>query len=94
MELHDEEIKGGWTWFFVAGAFAIALSFSLYFIDNMLTFSDKEERLGKTLKSLRTAQHQVADPINDARLVAVPVRKAQGTHSVRSTEEHSEHDNH
>ena len=79
MEIDQQEMRRGWIWLFVAGGFAIALSFFLYTVDNGLTFSNKETRLGETLRELRTAQHAVSTGTSDPRLVPIAALSQQSS---------------
>ncbi len=79
MELDAGEVRAGWSWFIVAGAIAVAFSFFLYNADEMLTHSDREQRLGQTLRELRTAQFTISGAPSDSRMLAPD--HGQGSHA-------------
>ena len=67
MEIKATEARTAARWFYVAGAVAVLLSYTLFRVDEALTNSKREENLGKTLFELRTAQtslgsEKVEDP--------------------------------
>lgn len=76
MDVRESELKDGWRWFMGAGLFALLLCFFLYKADRLLSTSDREQRLGETLRELRTAQFEIAgDRVNgpqgvDSRLLS------------------------
>ena len=59
--------RGGYRWFFGIGLVAIVFAFVLKTIDDKLTYSDREQRLGATLKELRGAQTTLASGVSDTR---------------------------
>lgn len=76
MELNQEDIKAGWSWFFRAGLAAIALSVALAWIDmsttnsnpkDGVTASDYDKRSTKILSELRMAQTSVKTGASDPR---------------------------
>lgn len=61
---HQVEIDA-FRWLIGAGGLALLFALSLVWIDNSLTYSKREERLGDTLRELRGAQSGlVARPID------------------------------
>lgn len=54
-------------WIISAGGFAVLLSLFLVTADYQLSHSDKEKRLGETLRELRTAQASMASRVTDPR---------------------------
>lgn len=54
-------------WVLQAGAFAIALSAFIIGADYYLSHSDKEAKLGATLRELRTAQASMKERTTDER---------------------------
>jgi len=72
MDLIEQEQKSGVRWFFGAGFVAVCLCYFLYYVDNSLTFSDREDRLAETLYDLRSAQTGLPSGAVDSRLL-VPV---------------------
>jgi len=83
MDLNSQEQKSGVRWFFGAGLVAVCLSLFLYNVDNILTFSDKEERLAETLYDLRSAQTGLPTGSVDDRLLV-------GSNSIASDQVPSE----
>ncbi|MCB0332019.1 MAG: hypothetical protein KDD55_00900 [Bdellovibrionales bacterium] len=81
MELDAGEVRAGWTWLVVAGAIAIAFSLFLYNADERLTNSDRDVRLGQTLRELRTAQFTVSGAPSDLRMVSPDLRRDSQDHS-------------
>jgi hypothetical protein len=75
MKLDPHEVKDGIRWFFVAGIVAVVLSLSLLKVDDMLTYSPGEARLGATLQELRKAQAGVPSRSIDERELAEPHRE-------------------
>jgi hypothetical protein len=69
MILDQKELEGGKRWFFGAGIVAILLALTLWKIDDFLTYSDKEIRLGETLLELRSAQTSLNSDVSDSRLI-------------------------
>ena len=67
MKLDPKVQRDGWIWLFCAGIFGVGLGLFLYNADNMLTYSDKEARLGNTLREIRTAQATVSAGVSDVR---------------------------
>ena len=67
--LTPEEVKGAYAWFFGVGAIAIGIAFSLFTLDNSLTYSDREVRLNNTLKEIRSAQASFETRNLDQRLL-------------------------
>ncbi|MCI5066482.1 hypothetical protein MRY87_12230 [bacterium] len=67
MSSESYNTKGSYIWLAIAGSVAVLLSYSLFRVDNVLTYSDKEERLGKTLHELRSAQAEVSSGERDPR---------------------------
>ena len=65
---HDAaEQKRGITWLMIAGPVAIALTTTLYCINNRLEDSQGEKILGETLRELRTAQTSIESHVTDSR---------------------------
>lgn len=56
MNLDQTEVKNGYYWLFGAGLFAIALSIALFTVDETLSNSDSEDRTGKIIYEMRSAQ--------------------------------------
>ena len=54
-------------WIIGAGAFALLLTAFLIAADYGLSHSDREKRLGETLRELRTAQASMASHVTDQR---------------------------
>ena len=67
MHEHAHVQADGYRWFFVVGAIAICFSIFLANIDKRLSESDKEKRLGDTLRELRTAQTTLPSRVTDSR---------------------------
>lgn len=67
MELDAEEQRRGFTWFFGAGTVAICFALFLIYVDMRLSTSDREEKLGSTLRELRTAQAGLPSRVTDRR---------------------------
>lgn len=61
------EMKDGLRWFFCAIIVAALFTFWLMSIDDKLTYSDREQRLGKELLRLRTAQTTLGGNATDSR---------------------------
>ena len=94
MELDPQEVRYGWTWLLCAGFIAVCFSFSLYYVDNMLTYSDREQRLGDTLRELRTAQFTVAGDKTDLRALSPDLSRSAAVHHSDVHVEHHGHDSH
>jgi hypothetical protein len=73
MDLNEKEVKDGMTWLYAAGACAIALSVFLQVVDHKLTTSDREIKLEKTLRDLRTAQAALGTEVEDRRFDSQPM---------------------
>lgn len=71
MESNADERSGAYTWFFVVGALAIAFAYFLFWVDNTLTNSKREEKLGRDLYELRSAQTSLDSRSTDLRQVGV-----------------------
>lgn len=67
MKLNPDDQKAGIRWLFGAGACAVLLSLGLMKIDDYLTNSDKEQRLGRVLYELRLAQTNLTSGSPDDR---------------------------
>ena len=77
MRIDPRDEKWGWQWFCVAGGFAVLLSVVLAYVDTSLISSDKEQRLGKTLYELRSAQTSLGSRKQDFRQAPAPSSSAQ-----------------
>ena len=55
MNLDQTEIRNGYYWFFGAGLFAVALSIALFTVDETLSNSDSEKKLGEAIYDMRSA---------------------------------------
>ena len=65
---HDNvEQTDGYRWFFFVGALAVAFSVFLATVDQRLSESDGERKLGETLRELRTAQSSLPSRVTDSR---------------------------
>lgn len=80
MELNPEETRAGMRWFWVVGAFAIALSYGLFLADRGLQNSPRERELGSTLRELRGAQSGLGRGSVDPRIT-------QDFHSLRTSKD-------
>lgn len=67
MKVDPLEQKLGLQWLFGAGIFAVLLSFGLMKIDDYLSNSKGEQKLGATLHELRLAQTTLASGASDDR---------------------------
>jgi hypothetical protein len=56
MKIDKEEAARGSRWFVVAGGVAVVFAAALFTVDEALSNSPRERRLGQTLQELRTAQ--------------------------------------
>lgn len=70
MKLDADEIKSGYMWFVGAGIFAVMLSIALFSIDEMLSNSDSEKKLGAAIYELRSAQTSLPTGSFDERMKA------------------------
>jgi hypothetical protein len=66
-EYSDRERSAGARWFFVAGAAAITLAFTLWYVDERVSHSPSEKLLGEKLHQLRSAQSSLASEVSDER---------------------------
>lgn len=57
----------GYRWFFGMGLLALVFCFVLKTVDDKLSTSDSEKRLGQTLHELRTAQASLPARVTDSR---------------------------
>lgn len=80
--------RDGYRWFFALGLVAIALSLALWTVDDVLSNSDSEQRLGQTLKELRTAQHTLPARVTDSRQTLPFMHQQHESESATSTEAH------
>ncbi len=69
----DKESKDAKKWFFSVIVIAITFVCFLYKTDEMLTNSDKEQRLGYELGRLRTAQSTLPSRVSDERQMSLTV---------------------
>jgi len=83
--------SNSFRWLLLAGSVAVALTIFLYRVDNHLTTSDKEARLGDTLRTLRTAQSEVSAGASDERQVVGALLEAR---SLNKDDHHSSSDAH
>ncbi len=77
MNKDSQVTQNSFRWLLIAGSVAVALTIFLYRVDNHLTNSDKEARLGNTLRTLRTAQSTVSAGASDERQVVGAVLEAR-----------------
>ena len=89
MNKDSQVTQNSFRWLLIAGSVAVALTIFLYRVDNHLTTSDKEARLGNTLRTLRTAQSTVSAGASDERQVVGAVLEA---HFLNKDEELHKHD--
>jgi hypothetical protein len=89
MNKDSQVTQNSFRWLLIAGSVAVALTIFLYQVDNYLTTSDKEVRLGNTLRTLRTAQSDVSAGASDERQVVGAVLEA---HSLNKHEGLNTHD--
>ena len=68
MNLDQTEIRNGYYWFFGAGLFAVALSIALFTVDETLSNSDSEKKLGEAIYDMRSAQTSFGTGSVDERL--------------------------
>ena len=71
MSVHADDnqaiARDAFTWLIGAGAFAVALSVFLALADYGMSRSDGEQRLGNTLREIRTAQASLPARVTDER---------------------------
>ena len=67
MKVNPEDEKAGMRWLFGAGAFALLVSFGLMRIDDYLSNSKSQQKLGATLHELRLAQTSLSSAVSDDR---------------------------
>lgn len=97
MNKDSQVTQNSFRWLLIAGSVAVALTIFLYRVDNHLTTSDKEARLGNTLRTLRTAQSTVSAGASDERQVvgavleARPLNKSEGLNKHDDDASHGEH---
>lgn len=91
MELDAQEVRFGWTWFFCVGIIAVGFSFFLFSMDELLSNSDREQRLGQTLRELRTAQFTVANSPEDLRVLGPDLSREMIESSHGSAGGHDSH---
>jgi hypothetical protein len=65
-EITKQEIKDSWLWIIVGGSFALFVALFTFSVDRYLSTSDSEQRLGATLKEIRSAQASLPSQV-DAR---------------------------
>lgn len=59
--------RDGYRWFFMLGLVAVGLAATLWAVDDKLSYSDSEKKLGETLHELRTAQTTLPGRVTDTR---------------------------
>jgi len=84
MDLDPNEQKAGFAWLYGAGLFAVILTLVLFRIDNRLSTSDYDSKLGAALHELRSAQAGLPSRSLDAR---VYVRSAVAADSADAHDE-------
>lgn len=90
-DVEPELKKLSLRWLFVAGFAAILLAYSLYRVDNYLTYSKGEEVLGNTLRELRSAQAEVSPGVSDPRQVAGGSSRVGSSIALTTVQEHEDH---
>jgi hypothetical protein len=80
--------RDGYRWFFALGLVAIALSLALWTVDDVLSKSDSEQRLGQTIHELRTAQHTLPARVTDTRQTLPFMHNQHDAVSAESSEAH------
>lgn len=91
-DAHAREQSDGIRWFIGMGVVAVLFSIFLATVDQRLSESDSERRLGATLRELRIAQHSLNSRATDARqtqgylhVPAPQAQAAQDNHAAHSS---------
>lgn len=73
--LTEKQRKDSWIWLFAGGTFAICLALFLFWADRYLSTSDREQRLGETLRELRSAQVSLPGSVDPRQLGILTAEK-------------------